>query len=61
MRMVEAECASPTGFETLSVVSLRHWPPFAMACSHAGLPLPPDLWLNLLREARSAEAADGEG
>ena len=36
MRMVEAECASPTGFESLSAVSLGHWPLLAMACRHAG-------------------------
>lgn len=59
MRMIEAECASPTGFESLSVVSLGHWPLLAMACRHAGLPLPPNLWLNLLREARPAKTADG--
>lgn len=60
MRMLEAECASTTGFENLSAISLGHWPVLAMACRHAGLPLPPDLWLGLLREARSAKAADGE-
>lgn len=59
MRMLEAECASTTGFENLSAISLGHWPVLAMACRHAGLPLPPDLWLGLLREARSAKAADG--
>jgi hypothetical protein len=35
-----------------------------MACRHAGLPLPPDLWLgllrDLLREAQLAKAPDGE-
>jgi len=31
-----------------------------MACRHAGLPFPPDLWLGLLREAQLAKAADGE-
>lgn len=60
MRMLEAELASTTGFENLSAISLGHWPVLAMACRHAGLPLPPNLWLGLLREARSAKAADGE-
>ncbi|MDG6095242.1 hypothetical protein LOC54_09015 [Acetobacter sp. AN02] len=59
IRMLEAECASPTAFENLSAISLGHWPVLAMACRHAGLPLPPDLWLGLLREARSAKVDSG--
>jgi hypothetical protein len=45
------------GIETLSVVSLGHWPLFAMACKHAGLPLRRN-YGSLLREARSAKAAE---
>lgn len=62
IRMLEAECASPSAFEGLSAIRLGHWPVLAMACQHHRLPLPPNLWLDLLRGAlpfASDEASEG--
>ncbi|MBN9145696.1 MAG: chemotaxis protein [Novosphingobium sp. 63-713] len=53
MRVLESECARSTAFDNLSVIRFGHWPILAMACRQARLPLPPNLWLDLLRQARA--------
>jgi len=53
MKMLEAECAGKTAFDGLSAIRLGHWPIVATASRHYRLPLPPKLWLGLLRTARS--------
>ena len=56
MRMLESECVQSEAFDNLSAIRLGHWPVLAMACRHVGLPLPPNLWLDLLRGARAERA-----
>lgn len=56
MTMLEAECAGKTAFDGLSAIRLGHWPIVATASRHYRLPLPPKLWLGLLRSARSTHA-----
>jgi hypothetical protein len=53
MRILEHECAGTAYFGELSAIRLGHWPILAMACQHYRLPLPPNLWLELLREQRA--------
>jgi len=56
MAMLETECAGKTAFDGLSTIRLGHWPLVALASRHYRLPLPPKLWLGLLRDARSKRA-----
>lgn len=56
MRMLEAECAGKTAFDGLSAIRLGHWPIVATASRHYRLPLPPKLWLDLLRTPRDVPA-----
>lgn len=53
MYLLEAECARGDAFDALSAVRLGHWPIIAMACRHHRLPLPPNLWLPVLRDVRT--------
>lgn len=53
MRILEAECAPSATFLQLSAIRLGHWPILALACRHYRLPLPPDLWIRLLRQLRA--------
>ncbi|MFM0694114.1 hypothetical protein PQQ64_17640 [Paraburkholderia graminis] len=53
LKIVADECAQSTSFDKLSAIRLGHWPILAMACQHHRLPLPPNLWLTLLREKRA--------
>ncbi|MDN7715116.1 hypothetical protein [Burkholderia gladioli] len=59
MRILENECLGTTSFDKLSAVRLGHWPILAMACQHYRLPLPPNLWLELLRERRTMTSKSG--
>jgi hypothetical protein len=56
LSILEAECsdeaASP--FSQLSAISLGHWPILVMACRQYRLPLPPNLWLDLIRSHRES-------
>lgn len=61
MAVVEAECSASHRFEELSAIALDHWPIVAMACLHHRLPLPPDIWIGLLRDARSRRSGDADG
>lgn len=36
-------------FGALSAIDLQHWPIVLMACRHYRLPIPPNLWANLIR------------
>ncbi|MGF6509404.1 hypothetical protein [Paraburkholderia sp. 32] len=60
LRILGDECAGTTSFDKLSAIRLGHWPILAMACQHHRLPLPPNLWLELLREKR-AKTHNGDG
>lgn len=50
LTFIEAECSSDRYFSKLSAADLEHWPIILMACRHHRLPVPPDLWIGLLRE-----------
>lgn len=52
MEIVDAECSPSSQFFKLSAVHLGHWPVLAMACRHYRLPLPPNLWIDLIRQIR---------
>lgn len=36
-------------FEALSAIELQHWPIVLMACRHYRIPVPPNLWIDLIR------------
>ncbi len=52
IEVLDAECAGKTPFAALSAIRFGHWPILAMACRHYRLPLPPNLWLDLLHDCR---------
>ncbi|TES63395.1 chemotaxis protein [Pseudomonas syringae pv. tomato] len=49
VELLGAECERSTAYQSLSAVSLGHWPIVVVACRHHRLPLPPDLWLPILK------------
>jgi hypothetical protein len=53
IEVLEAESAQDNHFNALSAISLGHWPILVLACRHHRLPIPPNLWLHLLKEVRS--------
>lgn len=53
MRILEAECSPSEPFLQLSAIRLGHWPILALACRHYRLPLPPDLWMGLMKQLRA--------
>lgn len=38
-------------FQSLSAIELQHWPVVLMACRHYRIPVPPNLWIDLIRPA----------
>ncbi|PWY37980.1 chemotaxis protein [Pseudomonas sp. RW409] len=52
MDMLESETTHDEHFNNLSAIQLGHWPILVMACRHHRLPLPPQLWLPLLKNVR---------
>lgn len=36
-------------FGSLSAIDMQHWPIILMACRHYRFPVPPNLWINLIR------------
>jgi len=52
MKVLDAECAGKTAFRELSAIRYGHWPIVVLACRHYRLPLPPNLWLDLLHQCR---------
>ncbi|WP_256581469.1 chemotaxis protein [Pseudomonas sp. QC2] len=50
--MLESEAACNKHFNNLSAIKLGHWPILVMACRHHRLPIPPHLWLPLLKNVR---------
>nr|WP_053000065.1 hypothetical protein [Sphingomonas sp. Y57] len=60
MEMLVSECGPTSAFMTLSAITLGHWPMLALACRHHRLPLPPDLWLPLVEQARPKPAPDAD-
>ncbi|RMQ98681.1 Chemotaxis protein [Pseudomonas savastanoi pv. glycinea] len=54
MNILDTECKgeNQTAFSSLSAIKLGHWPIIIMACRHYRLPLPPNLWLDLLKSGR---------
>lgn len=55
LKILEEECASNSFFEQLSAMKLGHWPILAMACQYHRLPLPPNLWLSLLKKRQDGD------
>ncbi|MCF5197827.1 chemotaxis protein [Pseudomonas syringae] len=53
LELLEGECARSAAYESLSAIRLGHWPIVAMACRHHRLPLPPNMWLPILREIKN--------
>lgn len=56
MRILDAECSSPSPFTELSAIRLGHWPVLALACRHYRLPLPPNLWLGVIHQLRASRS-----
>lgn len=50
---IDLECQPDSHFMKLSAVALGHWPILVLACRHYRLPLPPQLWIAALDQARS--------
>lgn len=46
---VDAECTSNEYLDSLSAIQLGHWPIVLMACRHYRLPVPPQIWLGLVK------------
>jgi hypothetical protein len=46
---ITAECSVDCEFHKLSAITMGHWPIILMACRHYRLPIPPNLWLELVR------------
>ena len=44
------ECEQNLDYPTLSAIRLDHWPVLLLACRHARVPPPPQLWMRLLDE-----------
>lgn len=44
----ERECAANQNYHALSAIQMEHWPILLTACRYHRLPLPPQLWANLL-------------
>ncbi|OMQ29733.1 chemotaxis protein [Pseudomonas putida] len=61
IEVLEAENAQDDHFHALSAISLGHWPILVMACRHHRLPIPPNLWLQLLKEVRIAHSSSKNG
>ena len=57
--ILEKECAPDTQFFNLSAVKHAHWPIVALACRHYRLPLPPHLWIEILRQVRDEASESG--
>jgi hypothetical protein len=53
MRLMTEECGPRSPFMTLSAIALGHWPILALACRHYRLPIPPNLWLMVMQQARA--------
>jgi hypothetical protein len=51
--LLQAECDASDEFSRLSAIRLRHWTILVLACRHYRLPIPPNLWLGLLRQLRA--------
>lgn len=56
---IDTECAANENFAQLSAIQLEHWPIVLMACRHYRLPVPPQIWLDLVPELQEAEGAKG--
>ena len=52
---VDRECTSNDNFAQLSAIQLEHWPIVLMACRHYRLPVPPQIWLDLIPHAESSD------
>lgn len=61
MRILETECSPSSSFLQLSAIRLGHWPILALACRHYRLPLPPDLWLGLVKQLRAKNGLGNGG
>lgn len=59
MTILTAECAPSKAFLELSAIRLGHWPILALACRHYRLPLPPDLWIGVIKAMRDSRTLDG--
>ena len=58
--MLEAECKATSHFAQLSAIRLGHWTNVALACRHYRLPIPPNLWLALLKQLRAKHMRPSE-
>ena len=56
--ILETECSRSAPFMQLSTIRLGHWPVLVLACRHYRLPLPPNLWLGIIRQLRARQAAE---
>jgi hypothetical protein len=58
MRTLEVECSPSAPFMQLSAIRLGHWPILALACRHYRMPLPPDLWIGIIKQLRLSNGLD---
>jgi len=54
LQFIEAECSADREFHKLSAIKMGHWPIILIACRHYRLPIPPNLWLELIRPDKRA-------
>lgn len=54
MKILDAECKASKAFSKLSAIRLGHWTILVLACRHYRLPIPPQLWLGLLKQLRAS-------
>jgi hypothetical protein len=50
---VVGECDGNRHFQSLSAIDMQHWPIILMACRHYRIPVPPNLWIDLIRPENS--------
>lgn len=55
---VMTECDANKNFDHLSAIELGHWPIVLIACRHYRLPIPPQIWLNLLPKKETATGSE---
>lgn len=53
LEFVHEEASSNPHYDTLSAVRMGHWPIVLIACRHHRLPIPPQVWRELLPNVRS--------
>lgn len=57
---ISGECAGQPYFEALSAIEMGHWPIVLMACRHHRIPVPPNLWIDLIHQKTTPSASNSD-